>query len=157
MAIEVAGILEEVVPGVLENVAFMFSEPADPDEGLPDAEAYLQAAMEFEGPAKGRIGVVVAREWCDQLAEGILGEAPEEENASEMRSDALSELLNIICGQFVTSVWGTDQIVNLSIPTVSEVSQEAWDKLATRPGTLRLVVEDLPMIVYAETDEAGAA
>lgn len=156
MAIDVTGVLEDVVPSVLENVAFMFSEPADPDEGLPDAEEYLEAAMEFDGPAKGRIGVVVAAAWCDQLAEGILGEEPQEENVSAMRRDALCELLNIICGQFVTALWGTDHIVNLSIPTVSEVSQAAWDKYSTRPGALRLVVEDLPMIVYAEAGGTGA-
>lgn len=150
MTTKIAEVLEEVVPGVLESMAFMFSEPADPKEGLPDAEGYLGATMSFDGPAKGRIGVVVAEDWCDQLAEGILGEVPEEESDPDMRGDALCELLNIICGQFITSLWGTDEIFDLSIPTVSEVDQTAWDNLSTRPGALRLVVEDLPMIVYAE-------
>ena len=37
--------------------------------------------------------------------------------------DAVKEFMNIICGQFVTAMYGTHDVYNLSIPQLKELTE----------------------------------
>jgi len=113
--------LATIFSEILADLAFMFSEEDDTD--LLSGEEWLETSINYEGTVSGTL-----RFWCTQafsvvLASNLLGIDPDDENASSQARDAAKELMNIICGQFVTAVHGTDDVFELSIPHIEGLSE----------------------------------
>lgn len=102
---------------VLANLAFMFTAQENPDEaGSAD---WMEASIEYRGPCTGRLRLHCTHDFSRLLAANLLGLDPEEPEAAAKADDALKELMNVLCGQFVTSAYGSDGVFNLSIPLIT--------------------------------------
>ena len=110
--------LTGVVSAVLGDLAFMVSddEPAE----LPLGAVWLQCEISYGGPAGGTLCCWCTRDFAIQLAANLLGTEPDEGDAQVGAEDAVREFMNVLCGQVVTAWYGTEEIFNLSIPTVRE-------------------------------------
>ena len=146
-------VLEQVFGKVLEEVAFMFADAADPEE-LPDEfpEA-LEATMTFVGMMQGAVGVVVSPEMCLEVAANMLGVDPDDEEAMDKGRDALKELLNITCGHLLTSIAGDEPVFDLTVPEVTELDGERWQELKARPDAAVFLVDDAPALLWFEENE----
>lgn len=102
---------------VLANLAFMFTAQENPDEAGP--AGWMEASIEYRGPCTGRLRLHCTHEFSRLLAANLLGLDPEEPAAAANADDALKELMNVLCGQFVTSAYGSDGVFNLSIPVIT--------------------------------------
>lgn len=145
--------LKSVLGGVLENVleqyAFMFCEPSEP-EHMPEPDgSLLQVTMTFSGASRGALCVAVPQALAAELATNALG-IDEEEQPEGAADDALRELLNIICGQTLTAVAGEEPVFDLSIPAVAPCDHETWKALATGEKTIPFVIEGYPFLLRAE-------
>ena len=118
MKSEMSQAMEIVAPRILEEVAFLFSEPFDsaetPDEGWEAAGAELR----WNGPSTG-----VMRFWVDPgllpvLAANMLGIEEDDPICREKGFDALKETLNMIVGNCLTEAWGPGPVFHLEIPRV---------------------------------------
>lgn len=147
MASEHAEMLRAVFGDVIEKMAFMFAEMAEEDE-IPDSvPESVEARMSFDGPINGVLAMVVPKEMCPEIAANSLGIDPDEEGAIEKGSDAVKELLNMVCGNMLTELAGVEPVFDLTIPQVSELSADEWKQTRDDPGTIALVVDDYPVLV----------
>ncbi len=105
--------------------------------------------MQFRGAESGEMGIAVPSEAGGVLASNILGLEEGEEAAAEKAVDALKELLNIVCGQFLTTVFGEGPVFNLSVPEVRELDRGEWEKLCGNPEVVGMVVEEMPLLAHA--------
>jgi CheY-specific phosphatase CheX len=148
-------ILTEVFCEVLEEVAFMFGEPSSKDELLTNAAKRLHATMTFAGSTYGTLGVAMPAEMCTDLAANILGMDKEDDIPATEAEDALKELLNITCGQFLTAMFGEESVFDFSIPQVTEIDQADWSALMQKPETVGFMVEGVvPAIAYVSFGKA---
>ncbi len=101
---------------VLANLAFILTseEPASPVA----ATGWWEATITYRGPACGTLRLQCTREFASQLAANLLGVDPTEKLAAAKAEDSLKELLNVTCGQLVTTLHGTRPVFDLSIPQV---------------------------------------
>lgn len=142
-------ILHHVLSDILEKMAFLFAEDVDEKPEYPQTGAVWHASIEFYGPVKGRIEVSADENLCLTLAANALGIEPDMlENFAQ--KDALGEFLNIVCGDFIEKRHGAYQVYRLTIPALTECEPECWDKLASLPETVALLVEDQPMLARVE-------
>ena len=155
MVTETETTLTTVVSDVLEHQAFMFVDECPKTELEQDAGASLHVTMGFEGPVSGSIGMAVPRTMCVELAANILGVEPDDDFAVEGAPDAFQELLNVVCGQLLTSLYGSEPVFHLSIPRVEEIGEEAWEALVGQEDAVGYMFDEWPAIAHfaLEVDE----
>jgi chemotaxis protein CheY-P-specific phosphatase CheC len=138
-------LLVKVFFSIFEDFAFMFGEEALETENK-NYKDFFRAKITFKSKSKkGFIEIIAPSEFCDEIAENILGDDVEElpEYAGE---SALKELLNISCGYFLTEKFEKNEIFDLSIPETSAVAAKEWNLLLCDRNHTMLLVEESPVL-----------
>ncbi len=105
---------------ILANLAFMFTGEPVPDP--PAGGDWWEATIAYRGPDCGTLRLCCTSEFARLLAANLLGVDPQEEPAGAKAADSVKELMNVLCGQFVTAVHGTEHVFDLSLPQIRELS-----------------------------------
>jgi len=135
---------------VLEQMAFMFADPAEADSvSLNGGEIYL-VQMSYLGPQRGTVIVATHADLGREIACNMLGVEPEEVTG-KMVGDALKELLNMSCGQFLTTHYGQGPVFDLTVPLITRIDAGHWKQLASQPGSRLYQVDDYQLVVSIET------
>jgi CheY-specific phosphatase CheX len=146
--------MQRIFGDVLEQMAFMFADPADTAEVEPMIEAGLRAHMRFRGPFRGELRLAVPQEMCPVLAQNMLGVGPEDERVMDRARDALKEVLNVTCGGVLTELAGDEPVFDLTVPEIDEIVTEDWQGLAEDPDTAAFLVDDYPALLQLRIEPA---
>jgi CheY-specific phosphatase CheX len=111
-----------------EAFAFVYAEPTEPNLGA-DAFEDAAAAVDFEGPMRGRLVLRVSGGVLPNLAATMLGQ--DDPPATPLQRDALGEVANVICGALLPTLGGPSAVFALARPTVDT----PWDRLVQAEGT----------------------
>ncbi len=144
--------LIKVCCDVFENLSFMFGETIDLDEAETDSNTFIKASMAFMGDKNGTIDLVVPSEIAVSLAYNILGIDEDEEMPPDSSIDALRELLNTICGQLMTTMFGDQPIFDLTVPKTKTLSLEEWNEIVDNEEYLAISIEDEPILIKAKVE-----
>jgi hypothetical protein len=131
----------------LSKLAFMFADPQDEDAPPSEPKRALKVAVEFSGAKKGVLELMIPEPLCPEIAAGMLGCDPDDEQAVSASTDSLKELLNVVCGQLLPNIYGNDKLFDLGAPRIDEVNQAAWCELQRDEGTGRFQVDEHPLLV----------
>ena len=117
--------LMTIFSDVLANLAFMFSDESDTDTQAGDL--WLETTIGYyevgDGGISGKLYLLCPREFSILLAANLLGVNPEDDDAGQAAEDAVKEFMNIVCGQLVTALHGTEDVFNLTIPKLKELPE----------------------------------
>jgi CheY-specific phosphatase CheX len=137
--------LSAAFAGVLQRQAFLFAEPASM-QSLGDPEAgWVHAHITFSGPICGRFDLDLAGELRREIAASVLGLESDDEAAERSGDDALKELLNVICGNLLTTMAGDAAVFDLGLPEVSAATET---RPAISPQAMAFDVEGHPMALH---------
>jgi hypothetical protein len=146
MAEPTVELLTDILGSVLQDSAFMFVEPSEepPEWG----DRVFNASLTFESERRGTLRLNMAVPVGVELAANMLGTEPDDPEAEENGRAAVSEVLNVIGGSFVTRYFGTRVATQLGIPKAM---------LATAPATGRttcgaLVTSEAGLPILLELD-----
>ena len=128
------GLFIEALSNVLENMAFIFTEELPTEKLSINPGEFLAAEMTFHGPNRGRVSLLVQYPFITLLAVNMLG-AEEGEVTEAIAFDALKELLNMACGQFLTSRFGSEPVFDLTVPEIRNVEAAKLNHRLLRPGS----------------------
>lgn len=108
--------MEIVAPRILEEAAFLFSEPLDESAIPPGTWEPVGVELRWTGPSTG-----VMRAWADPsflpvLAANMLGIEEDDPESQAKGLDALKESLNMIVGNCLTEAWGPGPVFHLEVP-----------------------------------------
>ena len=113
---------------VAEQSFFAFAEPtAPPSEGLGVYPEWMQADLEFHGPAHGRMRVTLPAMLGHELCAAFLGAGPDDELSPTAVEDLVGEFANMACGAWLTTVRRADAFA-LTHPDVTRVAQPPLDE-----------------------------
>ena len=136
---------------VLETAAFAFAELAD--TGEPDGETLdflceplLAVRLEMHGPGHGTLSIAAPEELCCTLAADMTGLEFAEVNP-EQAVDVLSEMANMIAGQWATEAWGEQTIVQLDVPKPLSFDIDRWRETLRGSTSVVLLVDDAPLML----------
>lgn len=111
--------LTTVLSDVLANLAFMFTD--DGEFEAPVGERWLETSISYEGTVSGALQLICTDSFAVQMAGNLLGLDSEAELTEQEAMDAVKEFMNVLCGQYVTEAYGTEDVFNLTIPEVLEL------------------------------------
>ena len=146
-------VLTEVFCDILLQYAFLFGDEFSKDGLSADDSDHLKVTVSFSGERSGDIGIATSTDLCAVLTSNVLGEDPDDyKDLDENTSDALEELINVVCGQFLTAAFGEEPVINLSPPEVVRMDDAEWKKLVDDENAIGFIVEDVPALVYASVE-----
>ena len=106
---------------VMANLAFMFPDQEEVEAAPGDL--WLETTISYKGSHCGTLHFRCTREFSFVLASNLLGLEPDDESVESKADDAVKEFLNVVCGQLVTALHGTEEVFNLTIPEIWEMSE----------------------------------
>lgn len=115
---EIVDVLKEVTVSVLETAAFLFIDEEELE--LTDCvdQKMTGGEINFSGHKNGRVNLWMSSEALDATAKNMLGLDDESEVSIKQQNDALLEILNMISGNVLTSIFGDKVVFKLSIPQI---------------------------------------
>lgn len=140
-------VLTEIFRSAAESFAYMFAEPYENVEAPPAPESGLMVKMSFQGALAGDLALLVPETLCPVIAANALGLEPEDEEAASGARDALKELLNVTCGQLLTTLAGEEPVIDLTVPEVSTLEGDCWEAYCAAPSSVLLLLEDEPILL----------
>ena len=131
------GALEAATRRVLEEAAFVFTEPtvASPDETIWPGPV-VQAQLPFTGPIRGHFLLAAPSRLCGPLVADMVGVA----DGGEEVGAVLGEILNMVAGMTLGQTLGAEELWELGVPEVKSVTPaeqvsgprpEVWVRLDT--------------------------
>jgi len=140
---------------VLEQTAFVFPEPADMIDGVSfDDLKFIMVTLGFTGDKQGRVKMILATDFCAELAANLLGEELDETLPEENNYDSAKEMLNIISGQLLTRIFGDEALFSLSAPDVEPIASEKLFSLIDSADYALCMVDEYPVITMFALEEA---
>ena len=141
-------ILIKVCCDVFESLSFMFSEAIDLDEVDSESKSFINVFISYKGDRAGAIILIFSDETAKILPNNILGiDEDEGDLPSEPSMDVLKELLNTICGQFITSMFGEEPVFDLTVPETKIILLDEWQESVDSGNFLALNVDDEPILI----------
>jgi hypothetical protein len=142
-------LLTDILGSVLQESAFIFAEP---DDEPPAWEGeVLTARIAFESTRGGTLRILTTPDGAAEIAANMLGIDPGEE-AMENARPALSELLNVLGGAFLTRYFGTAVPSQLGLPSTELVPAPPPAERRTCAATVRLE-SGAPVVMELDLEE----
>lgn len=114
---------------------------------MPDMKTdALNVRVEYSGKHNGELGLIMEQPLALLIAARILGAESTADVSEEMIEDAIRELINVVCGHFVTLMYGYTPVLKLSIPRVTRVGYAVCNLLMTKTDVCTFLVEESPLI-----------
>jgi hypothetical protein len=126
---EMTQAMELVAPRILEEAAFIFSEPLDAAAEPGDDWAPVGVQLRWEGPSNGRMRIWADPALLPVLAANMLGIEEDDPLCMSKGLDAAKETLNMIVGNCLTEAWGPGPVFHLNIPETVSAEQFASDRI----------------------------
>ncbi|MFP4055027.1 MAG: response regulator [Phycisphaerae bacterium] len=140
-----AGEYDEVLQAVAEetmmSLAFMFAMP-EAEAPEPDLDECCLACVDFEGPFEGTLFLRAPLGMLPELASNMLGLDDVEEVPVDHQRDALKELINVICGNLLPKIAGSEAVFKVSAPALLDNTDVPQSHGNHNPaGSCRLVMD----------------
>ncbi len=108
-------VISDALLNILEDTAFVFAEPAE--DGYSDILSKCRGVkILYSGDTNGKIILCGEESFMSFVAANMLGLDESEESAVEKGLDAFKEMLNIMAGNVITTLYGDEPIYDLEIP-----------------------------------------
>lgn len=122
-----ADLLQEVAGQILEDAAFIFTEPNEEIE-WGDSDTILSATVPYSCDIAGDIIVSASGAFARSLAANLLGLDPDDEGIEGQEGDALGEFVNIFGGALLARWFGAEQKYEMGIPKVESTAASEQNK-----------------------------
>ncbi len=113
--------LASIFSDILTDLAFMFTDDQEAD--LAPGDTWLETVIGYAGSQCGTLRLRCTRDFSIRLAANLLGIDANDDDAQTKASDAVKEFMNVVCGHLVTTLHGTEEAFNLTIPSIRELPQ----------------------------------
>lgn len=119
MSDQLSETLGAVAEETIMSLAFLFVMNEDEADCREDSEPVV-ACVDFSGPLNGALFVAGPRAMLPELTCNMLGfEEGAEPPSLEVQTDALMELLNVVCGNLLPEIAGPEAVFKVHAPKLA--------------------------------------
>jgi hypothetical protein len=142
-------LLQDVIVEMLEQFTFMLAAASEPPRACRDPEGCRVASMFIEGPDRVRVRAAAPLALCREFARNVLGMEGGKVTV-DIAEDAMEEFLNIVAGRFAALYYGDQEVVELTPPEVTRITEAEWMALHREEEVLFFDVEGRPLAADLE-------
>ena len=106
--------LQVATAEVLEDIGFIFTEPAELEESFGNGALHFRLSIAAE--KTGHLHLSAPMEFCSELAANMLGTEPDDPDIAVRGEAALAETLNIVAGVLAERLFGAGSSIELGLP-----------------------------------------
>jgi CheY-specific phosphatase CheX len=141
----------EVVERILGDGAFVFVDPLE-DRNRPDPKQWdaIGVSLSFSGFRRGRAALWAGAAFARVAAANMLGVDEAQVQAGTTGADALKEILNMVVGNLMTTLFGSDAVFDLAIPQI--ISRSELPALLQEDMAVWLEAEGLPLLLTLQLE-----
>lgn len=131
----------------LEDWGMALVEPLDETSRsiFDQSDRIYYGTTRFKGVMSGTLAVLCTREFMENIWRNLLGLDYDSEVSDESCEDALKELINVFCGNFLTEAYGDDIVFELVYPLVRPASEDDIDGFFNNKLVLCFLADDQPI------------
>jgi len=111
----------------------------------------LNVRIEYSGKHSGELGLIMERPLASLIAARILGLENANDVFDDMIDDAMRELINVVCGHFLTLMYGYTPVFKNSVPKVFRINGAACTMLLSNPNICTFIVDGFPLLGQVRT------
>lgn len=147
--------MAQALESVIKSMASLPAEIVDPRDIPEINDPLLHAHIGFTGEHTGEIGLLLDPALASLLAQRILDVESPDLLLEDMIEDAVNEVLNVICGQFLTSAFGETPVFSLTVPHAFPLGVLASRAILQNPQVTAFMVNGYTLLGYARIKQAG--
>lgn len=132
-----------------EDLAFLLPLPDQPPATDP---ADTWASVTFRGPFSGRLLLGCHRGTLETLAANMLGDSAPPSQGQQL--DALREVANVLCGNLLPAIAGTQAVFRMEAPVVSQGPLSPREDQPVASAQLSLVEGSAQVMLYVDASAA---
>lgn len=117
MSIRLEAELYKAATLTFEELGFLLPTP-EMDEQQLNAQVEAEVSVEFEGPFSGKLLLRVCGGLLPIITANMLGE--EDVSSKSLQYDALGEIANVICGNMLPGIAGSEKVFHVRAPKIAE-------------------------------------
>jgi len=144
-----------VISKILEETAYVFTEIPD-ENPVPDPRHWdaTGVVLRYYGSENGEMRMWASQGFARCVAANMLGIDEDDATAASKGLDALKESLNIILGNYITTVYGVEPVFDLGLP--EPLSHDRLKSDMAHPDAIFLTADEYPVLfVVDHTKNAG--
>lgn len=122
MSNDITTVLHQTAVKIFEELVFLFFLPID-DTATEQSDPQALSMITFAGPFSGTLVIKMSTKILPELAANMLGIEDQEEISLDDQLGALTETLNIICGNFLPELSGKKEVFSLDPPTIASLEE----------------------------------
>ena len=135
--------LRDVAEEMFESLAFVLLMPDQDGPPSPGNSGKAVASITFSGPFGGAIFLSISEQMLPMIAANMLGLDFDETPTNLQQQDAFKELLNVICGNLLPRIAGTEAVFDVHEPAIVPDGQVPQTHQQRPPvATAQLSLED---------------
>ncbi len=129
--------LREAAEQTFDTLCFML--PEETDERLAE-ELEAAAWVQFTGPVNGHLALWLHGSLQATLVGNMLG--TEEALPAEDLDDGLKEIVNVICGNVLTAILGTDAVFDMTPPEMIDPTSGSMPQTGSQQARVKIRYPD---------------
>lgn len=133
MSEKIRTILSRVAVKTFEELVFLCAFDED-EANTGQIDPAVAARISFSGFFSGTLILKLSAKILPQLTTNMLGMDEQEETTLDQQYDALKETLNIVCGNLLPEIAGTQEVFNIDPPTIA--AEDGVIKKGNRPNSI---------------------
>jgi chemotaxis protein CheY-P-specific phosphatase CheC len=134
--------LARVAEKILAELAFMFSMPDD-EAVRHVSSALVASSVDFVGPFSGTLALAMSANMLPAMASNMLGlDDGDGSPTPDQQRDALKELANVVCGNLLPAMAGTEAMFKIEAPQIVEAKAIEGTDQARPVARTRLTLDE---------------
>jgi hypothetical protein len=149
--IRIKPLLREILTELITHMGIVWRSPlgaATPCEDFTADGVFLHASISFRGKHTGMVEMTLPPALCLCIAPRLLDES-ETRNSRDLAIRAIWHLSQRICQLLIGRIGWAAEDIKIAEPSVAYCDAGKWHELAADHDSIRLWVEDLPLILTA--------
>lgn len=144
--------LTKVFCDVLGKYALMFGDEATAAKTEIKEGCYVYSKIEFHGGKKGMMEIMAGKDFSAMLNVNILGDFDGAGVAGAVFLDSFKEFLNIMCGEYLSVVYGKKILFNLDPPESAEITAKEAGEFKKKADSI-YIVESTPVLICVRVEK----
>ncbi len=144
----------DVAESIFESLAFILPIPEPDSDGAEDAGKAV-AKVQFIGAFSGALFLSVPKRMLPMIAANMLGSFDEEPPDPSQEHDALGEFLNVVCGNLLPEVAGSDAVFEVAAPEIcpdGQIPEMFLDRLPAAAVSMELEGGMVELVLFTTAD-----